>query len=394
MVYRLSPWRPGAVLFLSWIPGASLVSERRLVVLQVGPLLFLGPLAFQVRVLFGGTLVSSCSGGGRPVSFVSSGGVHCGACCVRVLGVSPGGLRLCLSRTHGTRNRGWSTTCVLVHGACLISFSRCYAFFSSSCLVRLLLFQKSYTIFVLLGRPRRGRCRIPTDGTSGATPSTMPTLLRAEVVILGFCQAGRPVGLRIVLQDRHGRIAYSPFSCGFWHAFRLVRHVASGRLFRWPPTRECRRRPYVGSETSVFAPPLRGASPFCWVSMVLPCSFWTIASIALETTMCGRCDRGLHHDVEIRCGVESGSCVGLTFGMSSTVSIVALMRCRIRKWKNTRHIFTYQDQKLSCFVARGHDVTAEARTQENAKVCQCRRGPDQDLYSGKKKITAIAGQTF
>ena len=93
VVYRLSPWRPGAVLFLSWIPGASLVSERLLVVLQVGPRLFLGTLAFEGLVLIGGTWVSSCSGGGRPVSFVSSGGVHCGACCVRVLGVFPGGVR-------------------------------------------------------------------------------------------------------------------------------------------------------------------------------------------------------------------------------------------------------------------------------------------------------------
>ena len=340
VVSRLSPWRQGrAVLVLSWIPGASLVSERRLVVLQVGPLLVLGTLAFQVRVLFGGTLVSSCSGGGRHVSFVSSGGVRCGS--FVALGFLPffqeGSAHVCRARTvHGAEG---GVQRVLVRGACLISYSRCCAFLSSSSLVRLHLFQKSDTIFVLLGRPRRGRCRISADGTSGATPSTMPILLRAEVVMLGFCQAGRPVGLHIVLQDRHGRIAYSLFSCGFWHAFRLVRHVASGRLFRWPPTRECRRRPHVGSETSVFAPPLRGTSPFLLGSMVLPSSFWTIASIALETTMCGRCDRGLHHDVEIRCGLESGSCVGLTFGMSSTVSIVALMRCRIRKWKNTQAYF-------------------------------------------------------
>ena len=54
MVSRLSPWRQGrAVLFLSWIPDASLVSERRLVVLQVGPLLVLGTLAFEVLVLLG-----------------------------------------------------------------------------------------------------------------------------------------------------------------------------------------------------------------------------------------------------------------------------------------------------------------------------------------------------
>ena len=52
--------------------------------------------------------------------------------------------------------------------------------------------------------------------------------------------------------------------------------------------------------------------------------------------MCGRCDSDLDHDVENRCGLESASCVGLTYGMASTVFIVALMRCRIRKWKNTR----------------------------------------------------------
>ena len=89
---------------MSWIPGASLVFERRLVVLQVGPLLFLGPLAFQVRVLFGGTLVSSCSGGGRPVSFVSSGGVRCGVCCVRVLGVFPGDFRQWVRTVDGAED--------------------------------------------------------------------------------------------------------------------------------------------------------------------------------------------------------------------------------------------------------------------------------------------------
>ena len=47
----VSPWRQGrAVLFVSWIPGASLVFGRLLVVLQVGPLFVLGTLAFQVLV--------------------------------------------------------------------------------------------------------------------------------------------------------------------------------------------------------------------------------------------------------------------------------------------------------------------------------------------------------
>ena len=87
-------------------------------------------------------------------------------------------------------------------------------------------------------------------------------------------------------------------------------------------------------------------------SMALPCSLWAIASVALETTMCGRCDRGLHHDVEIRCGVESGSCVGLTFGMSSTVSIVALMRCRIRKWKNTQAYFHISGEEALLLCGR------------------------------------------
>ena len=273
-------------------------------------------------------------------SFVSSGGVRCGEfCCVRVLAFSPRGLRPCLSRTHGTRSRGWSTTC-----ACARRVSdfvlKVLRVFSSSSLVRLLLLQKSSTIFVLLGRPRRGRCRISADGTSGATPSTMPTLLRAEVVMLGFCQAGRPVGLRIVRQDCHGRIAYSLFSCGFWHAFRLVRYVACGTLFRLLPTPECRRRPHVGSETSVFAPPLRCDSPFLLGSMVLPSSLWAIASFALETTMC------------------------LTFGMSSTVSIVALMRCRIRKWKNTRiyfHISEPEALLLCCARSRRYCRGKNAR---------------------------------
>ena len=113
VVSRLSPRRQGrAVLFVSWIPDVSLVIERLLVVLEVEPLLVLGTLAFQVLVLFGGALASSCSGGGRLVSFVSAGGVPCGVCSVRVLGAFPGVLlRQCLSRTHGTRSRGCSTTC-------------------------------------------------------------------------------------------------------------------------------------------------------------------------------------------------------------------------------------------------------------------------------------------
>ena len=45
--------------------------------------------------------------------------------------------------------------------------------------------------------------------------------------------------------------------------FTLVRHVAFGTLFRSLPTCKCRRRAYFGSETSVFALSLRGASPFC-----------------------------------------------------------------------------------------------------------------------------------
>ena len=145
-------------------------------------------------------------------------------------------------------------------------------------------------------------------------------------------------------------------TCGIWQAFPLATNTqVSASSSRW-----LRDLGVCASASWRFALLLG--------SMVLPCSFWTIASIALETTMC------------------------LTFGMSSTVSIVALMG--FASGRTHRHIFTYQDQKLSCCVARGNDVAAEERTQDNAKVCQCRRGPDQDLYSGKKKITAIVEQTF
>ena len=101
--------------------------------------------------------------------------------------------------------------------------------------------------------------------------------------------------------------------------------------------------------------------------------------------MCGRCDRDLHRDVENRCGLESGSCVGPYFchGINS-------LNCRSDALQDSQveehgHIFTFPDQKLSCCVAGGHDVAAEARTPDNVKVCHCRRGPDQDLHSGKKK---------
>ena len=89
----------------------------------------------------------------------------------------------------------------------------------------------------------------------------MPTLIRAEVMMLAFCQAGRRTGLRIV---RRVATVCAQFIF-LWHAFRLVRHVASGTLFRLPPTPECRCRPYVGLETSLLAPPLCGPSPFFWV---------------------------------------------------------------------------------------------------------------------------------
>ena len=78
----------------------------------------LGHSSFSARMLckcsfcLEALLVSSCSGGGRLGSFVSSGGVRCGVCCVRVFGAFPGGLRCCLPRTPDERRRGWSEMCL------------------------------------------------------------------------------------------------------------------------------------------------------------------------------------------------------------------------------------------------------------------------------------------
>ena len=311
-------------------------------------------------------LVSSCSGGGRLVSFVSSGGVRCGVSCVRVLGVFPRELlRQCLSRTHGTRSRGCSTTCLLVHGACLVSCSRCCAFFSSSSLVRLLLFQKSKTIFVLLRQPRRGKCRIPTDGTSGATPSTMPTLLRAEVMMLGFCQAGRPARLRVVRRDCHGlrKVYFLGESgtlfvrCDMWHLARFSachQHPSVGVVLTLAQKPRCLRLRFVALRPSTG---FHGASVFalgdCF-NCVGDDNVKTVAAWSLVLAL------------------------ALTFSMASTVFIVVLMRRRIRKCKNTG---TFH------LAGPGALLLHRQERQITPRCVSAGEGPDQDLYSGKKKIT-------
>ena len=351
MVSRLSPWRQGrAVLFVSWISGASLVFGRLLVVLQVGPLLVLGTLAFEVLVLLGlFRLFRWC-----PLREF---------CCVRVLGVFPGGVRTVDGAEGGVQR-------VLVRGACLISYSRCCAFLSSSSLVRLHLFQKSDTIFVLLGRPRRGRCRISADGTSGATPSTMPTLLRAEVVMLGFCQAGRPVGLRIVRQDCHGRIAYSLFSCGFWHAFRLVRCVACGTLFRLLPTPSVGVVPMLAQRPRCLRRRFVALRPFCWVPWCFLLRFGRLLHLLWRR----QCASLLHVINSFHCRFD------------------ALQDSQVEEHTG---IFSHIRTRSSLAVLR--EVTTLLWRQERKITPRCVSAggsPDQDLYSAKKKITAIAEQTF
>ena len=148
-------------------------------------------------------------------------------------------------------------------------------------------------------------------------------------------------------------------TCGIWQAFPLATNTR------------------VSASCSCWLRDLGVCASASWRfalllgSMVLPCSFWTIASIALETRMCGRCDRGLHHDVEIRCGVESGSCVVLTFAMSSTVSIVVLMRCRICKCMKTRSFFpvTGPEALMLCCARSRHCCRGKnARKRQGVSV--------------------------
>ena len=243
----VSPWRQGrAVLFVSWIPGASLVFGRLLlVVLQVGPLFVLGTLALQVLVLFGGRCRSLRS-----------------LLRLEFLALSQeASVNVCRARTkHGA---GIEVKCVLVHGACVVSYSRCCASFSSWCLVRLLVFQMCYTIF--------GRCLwCDAQYNAGIAACRIEDarLLTWTSLLLSCCCA--VMGVRWLRQDcvSYRRIATAGLRTVYFLVesgalFTLVRHVASGTLFRSLPTRKCRRRAYFSSETSVFALSLRGASPFC-----------------------------------------------------------------------------------------------------------------------------------
>ena len=207
-------------------------------------------------------LASSWSGGERLVCFVSSGGVRCGVSCVRVLGVYPRGLCQCLSRTHGTRSRGGAR--VLVHrvSGFVLKVLRVFLVFKSSALN---LSSRSLTPFLFcFGDHAEVDVRSPrtADGSSGATAEVNADIdtCRSDDARLLSGWASDRIAYRTA--GCHGlRTVY--FSCGT--LFRLVRHVASGTLFRLPPTPECRRRPYVGLETSLRAPPLCGPSPFFWV---------------------------------------------------------------------------------------------------------------------------------
>ena len=370
VVSRFSPWRQGrAVLFVSWIPGVSLVIERLLVVLQVGPLLvcFSGS-----RFVWGGALVSSCSGGGLQVAsaaeFLASEFLP--------FSRESSSANVCRARTvHGAEG---SVQRPLVHGACLVSYSRCCAFFSSSSLVRLLLFQKSCTIFVLLGRPRRGRCRIATNGISGATPSTMPRLLRAEVMMLGFCQAGRPARLRVVRRDCHGlrKVYFLGESgtlfvrCDMWHLarFSACHQLPSvGVVLTLAQRPRCLRLRFVALRPSAG---FHGASVFALGDCFNCVGDYNVKTVAAWSLVLA---------------------LALTFVMASTVFIVALMRCRIRKWKNTG-IFSHGRTRSS--LAVWQEVTTLLQRQERQITPRCVSAGGVPIktciVARKRQLTAIA----
>ena len=235
--------------------------------------------------------------------------------------------------------------------------------------------------FCLLGRPRRGRCRIPADGASCATPSTMPTLLGWASSRIAYRRAGVP------RQDCVQCIfswSLSRFSSGatrrIWHAFPLATNTrVSSSCLRWL------------RELGVCASALWHFT-FLLVSMALPCSLWATVSIALEAATFGRCDRDLHHDVENRCGLESGSCVGAYFCHG-----INRFHCRFDALQDSHHLQDQKHQKHQkpprC-AARGHDVAAEARTPDNGKVCLCTRWSRSRLVQLQEKHNCCRGANF
>ena len=214
--------------------------------------------------------------------------------------------------------------------------------------------------FAWAATPRQISDPRTADGTSGATPSTMPTLLRAEVMMLGFCQAGRPGGLRIVRQDCHGLCTVYFLGesgtlfvrCDLWH---LARFSA------------CHQHPSVGvgSETSVFARPLRGASPFRWVPCV---RFGRLLQLRWRRQCVAGATMIFTTTLKTVAAWSLVLALSLTFAMASTVFIVAQMRCRIRKWKNTG-LFSHGRTRSS--LAVWQEFTTLLQRQERQITPRC-----------------------
>ena len=158
--------------------------------------------------------------------------------------------------------------------------------------------------------------------------------------------------------------------------------VESGTLFRSLPTRGWRRRANVGPETSVFALPLCGASPFCWV----PWRFRVL--FALEATKCGSCDRDLHHHVENRCGLESCSCAGPHF-WRVTNRCPSSLRCVAGFAGGRTHgcIFIQQHQEVTTLPQRQD-------CQTTPRYVSVGGGRDQDLCSGSTQGNCHRGASF
>ena len=133
------------------------------------------------------------------------------------------------------------------------------------------------------------------------------------------------------------------FWCSLMHAFHLVRHVASGTLFRSPPTRDCRRRAFVGSETS----------PFSW----LPWRFRVRFGRLLE--LCRRRQSVVGATVVFITTLKTVAvrilflALALTVGMSSTVFSVALMCCNDSQVEERTGRFSLSSTSSSLAMLQG-----------------------------------------
>ena len=164
-----------------------------------------------------------------------------------------------------------------------------------------------------------------------------------------------------------------------------MRLVASGTLFRLPPTRECRRRANVGSETLVFALPLRGASPFYWVPWCFRVRFGRLLQLRWGRQCVAGATLILTTTSKTVAAWSLVPALALLFGRGIS------FHCRFDVLQDSQveeqtGIFSLGRTRSSLAVLR--EVTSLLQRQERQitpRVCHCRRGPRSRLAQWQEK---------